>query len=568
MNHKFVSLFFFVNLLLTSCNKIESPKADLILINGDFITLEDSLQNARALAIKADTILAIGSLEELKSFIGPNTDTLDLQGNIAYPGFIDAHSHFLGIGETKKILWLGKAKSWNEIVLMVGEAVKNTPKGTWILGRGWHQEKWQFQTGKTVEGFPVHDSLSALSPEHPVLLEHASGHASFANLEAMRRAGIQRETPNPEGGMILRDEKGLPTGFFQETAAELLESAYRATRLQMTEEEKEKEFEELVQLATEECLSKGVTSFHDAGVGESVLKGYRKLSKENRLDVRLWVMISGRENNLEEKLKQYKTIDPTQKFLTIRGIKEYMDGALGSRGAWLLSPYSDLPDAIGQNVRSLDSIKYSAQLAKKYGFQLCTHAIGDRANREALNIYEEVLNGDRSSRWRIEHAQHLSNEDIPRFAKLGVIASMQGIHCTSDAPFVLKRLAIARATEGAYAWKKLIKSGAVVTNGTDAPVEDVSPLACFYSSVTRKMSDGTPFFAEESMSRIEALQSYTILAAYSGHEEHVKGSLKVGKYADITILDTNLLTASEEALKSAKVLYTIVGGKIKYQRKN
>jgi predicted amidohydrolase YtcJ len=280
----------------------------------------------------------------------------------------------------------------------------------------------------------------------------------------------------------------------------------------------------------------------------------------------------GRETNALEapRLKQYRMIDYGNGHLTVRAIKRAIDGALGSRGAWLLEPYSDKPDSAGLNTTSVESIAETARMAIENDYQLCVHAIGDRANRETLNIFEQAFKANpakRDLRWRVEHAQHLSAADIPRFGQLGVIASMQGVHCTSDAPYVAARLGAKRAEEGAYVWQKLMKTGAVVTNGTDAPVEDVDPIASFYATVSRKTKDGTVFYGDQRMSRMEALKSYTLSGAYAAFEEGSRGSLKVGKYADVTVLSKDILTVAEDEIPTASVVYTIVGGKIRYTRR-
>jgi predicted amidohydrolase YtcJ len=295
----------------------------------------------------------------------------------------------------------------------------------------------------------------------------------------------------------------------------------------------------------------------------------KRMVDEGKMGVRLWVMV--REGNQAEapRLAQYRTLDYGGGHLTVRAIKRAIDGALGSRGAWLLEPYSDKPDSTGLNTTPVDEIRETAKLAMQHGYQLCVHAIGDRANRETLNIFEEAFkaNPDKKDlRWRVEHAQHLNAADIPRFGKLGVIASMQGVHCTSDAPYVLARLGPKRAEEGAYVWQKLMKSGAVVTNGTDAPVEDVDPIAGYYSSVTRMLADGTVFYPDQRMSRMEALRSYTINPAFAAFQETSKGSLEPGKYADIVVLSKNILEVSGREIPTAQVVYTIVGGKIVYQK--
>jgi predicted amidohydrolase YtcJ len=288
------------------------------------------------------------------------------------------------------------------------------------------------------------------------------------------------------------------------------------------------------------------------------------------MGVRLWVMVRETNDREAPRLKQYRMIDYGNGHLTVRAIKRAIDGALGSRGAWLLEPYSDKPDSAGLNTTSVESIAETARMAIENDYQLCVHAIGDRANRETLNIFEQAFKANpakRDLRWRVEHAQHLSAADIPRFGQLGVIASMQGVHCTSDAPYVAARLGAKRAEEGAYVWQKLMKTGAVVTNGTDAPVEDVDPIASFYATVSRKTKDGTVFYGDQRMSRMEALKSYTLSGAYAAFEEGSRGSLKVGKYADVTVLSKDILTVAEDEIPTASVVYTIVGGKIRYTRR-
>jgi predicted amidohydrolase YtcJ len=316
-------------------------------------------------------------------------------------------------------------------------------------------------------------------------------------------------------------------------------------------------------------VTKGLTSFQDAGSTTADVDLMKKMIDEGRMNVRLWVMLRMNNDALAASLAKYRTIGYGNGFLTVRGIKKSIDGALGSRGAWLLEPYTDKPGDTGRNTTSIEEITGAAQLAIQHDYQLCVHAIGDRANRETLDIFEAAFKAHpdkKDLRWRVEHAQHLHPADIPRFGRLGVIASMQGIHCTSDAPFVPARLGDRRAEEGAYVWQKLMKSGAVVTNGTDAPVEDVSPIASFYATVTRKLADGRVFYPDQRMSRMEALKSYTINTAYAGFEEDVKGSIKSGKYADLTVLSKDIMTVPDDQIPSTEVIYTIVGGKIRYQK--
>jgi len=324
-------------------------------------------------------------------------------------------------------------------------------------------------------------------------------------------------------------------------------------------------------LAAEECLSKGVTTFHDAGEPFSTIDLFKQMAQEGALGIRLYVMVRASNASLAENLAKYKTVGFADNHVTLRTIKVTLDGALGSRGAWFLEPYADLPGHSGLNTTPVESTRETARLAIANGYQLAIHAIGDRANREVLNIYEEAFkaNPDKKDlRWRDEHAQHLNPADIGRFGKLGVIAAMQGIHCTSDAPYVLARLGPKRAEEGAYVWQKLMKSGAIISNGTDAPVEDVDPIASYYATVSRRLKDGSVFFGDQRMTRMEALKSYTINGAFAAFEEKIKGSLTVGKLGDVTILSKDILTIPEDQIPTAKVLYTVVGGKVMYDAKS
>lgn len=547
----------------------QQDTATLVLRNGKIVTVDDRQPQAQAIAVRGDKILAVGSNAEIERYLGRATQVIDLQGKLAIPGFIEGHGHFTGIGAAKMNLDLMKVKSWDEIVAMVGEAAKKAKPGEWILGRGWHQEKWDKVPQPNVEGFPTHESLDKVSPNNPVLLTHASGHAGFANGKALELAGITSKTPDPPGGEILKDAKGNPTGLLRETAQGLVRRALAEAQSKLTPEERLAVARKEIELAAQECLSKGVTSFQDAGSSFATVDLLKTMVDEGKLGVRLWVMLRESVDRLEANLAKYRMVNYGDSRLTVRAIKRSIDGALGPRGAWLLEPYSDLPSSTGLNTTPVDEIKTVAQLALQHGYQLCVHAIGDRANRETLNIFEEAFKKSpdkKDLRWRVEHAQHLHPADIPRFGKLGVIASMQGIHCTSDAPYVTARLGAKRAEEGAYVWQKLMKTGALIVNGTDAPVEDVSPIECFYASVSRKLKDGSVFYPDQRMTREEALKSYTINAAYGAFEENIKGSLTPGKLADIVVLSKDIMTIPEDEIPSTEVLYTIVGGKVAYKK--
>ena len=474
----------------------------------------------------------------------------------------------MGIGTAKLDLDLMKVTSYEELIQKVKEKVASAAPGEWILGRGWHQDKWDSITSPVVEGFPTHHALSEISPDNPVFLKHASGHAALANAKAMEIAGVDSNTEFDEGGEVFKDESGEPTGIFNETAQGLISR-------NVPDEEPmrmQKAFDEAIR----ECLSHGITSFHDAGVGQKVIDLYKSNLEAGNMKVRMYGMLSGGNHDLLEK---YFTSGPEiglgNDFLTIRSIKLYSDGALGSRGAWLLEEYEDMHGAFGHSTTPIEEIYDVCENAIKHGFQICTHAIGDRANQEVLNKYElafqTVEKPSTEFRFRIEHAQHLHPDDIPRFAGLGVIPAMQAIHMSSDRPWAIDRLGEKRIIEGAYVWHDLLESGARIVNGTDAPVEPVDPLACFYASVTRKTLKGLPpggYEPKQKMTREQALKSYTLDAAYGAFEEEIKGSIEVGKYADFTVFDKDIMEIPEEEILDTKVMMTVVNGEIVYKTNN
>jgi len=540
--------------------------ADLVLMNAKIVTVDDKIPEAAWLAARDGRIAALGSGKNgYKRFVGEATEVIDLNGALAIPGLIESHGHFTSLGSSKMILDLTKARSWDEIVALVAAAANEAKPGDWILGRGWHQDKWDAVPEPSVNGLPVHDALSRATPENPVLLTHASGHSSLANAKAMELSKITRTTTDPAGGEVIRDAKGNAIGAFLETAQSLVR--YQAGHY--SPEEALQRTRKQVELAARECLVHGVTTFHDAGNSFATIDLYKTMAEEGSLPIRLYVMLSAGNQALAARGASYRMVGAVENRLTVRTIKRLIDGALGAHGAWLLEPYADLPASTGLNTESVDEMRATAKYAIENDFQMSTHAIGDRANREILDIYEEALMAHPEKtdlRWRVEHAQHLSPGDIPRFGRLGVVAAMQGIHCTSDAPWVYKRLGEKRAEEGAYVWRKLMDAGAAISNGTDVPVEPIDPMACFHATVTRELKDGSVFFGDQKMTREEALRSYTLNGAYAGFEEGIKGSLTAGKLADVTVLSRDILTCPEDDIPTTEVLYTIIGGKVLYKR--
>jgi predicted amidohydrolase YtcJ len=543
--------------------------ADLVLRGGRIVTVDEARPEAQALAVRGYEIVAVGSDREIGAYVGPQTRVIELAGRLAVPGLIEGHAHFMGLGWSKRVLDLTRASTWDEIIAQVGAAARKAKPGDWIFGSGWHQEKWRAAPEPSVDGVPLHRGLSAVSPENPVILEHASGHAIFVNAFALVLADIDTGTPDPSGGTIVRDADGNPTGLLREVADEPIRREIDAWKARRSPEVQEAEARREMELAGQEALSKGITSFQDAGASFDQIDRFRAWAAEGALPVRLYVMVGLEEANetLAERLADYRIVPEGNDFLAVRSIKRMIDGALGSHGAWLLEPYSDMRDSRGLVLDSPESIEETGRIAIRHGFQLNTHAIGDRANREILDVYQRLFAENpqlTDPRWRIEHAQHLHPDDVPRFAELGVIAAMQGVHASSDGPWLPERLGARRAGEISYVWRSLLDAGAVVTNGTDAPVEDVDPIASFYASVTRKMSDGEHFHPEQSMTRMEALRAYTIHNAYAAFEEHLKGSIAPGKLADITVLSRDVMKIPVDEIPTARVAYTIVGGKIAF----
>jgi predicted amidohydrolase YtcJ len=546
----------------------KAKAADLVFVNANVLVCDQSMTKATALAVRDGRIVAVGDRSSVQPFVQDATRVIDAYGKTLTPGLIDSHLHFIGLGQSLQQLDLSEAQSWDEIVTQVERAAKLLPKGAWIEGRGWHQSKWTRPPEGNVDGYPNHRAMSAAVPDHPVVLTHASGHASFANQAAMKLAGIDRNTSDPAGGEVLKDVGGEPIGVFRENAQSLVRRAQVRNSERMSEEQLREVLSKQLELAGQACLRHGITCVHDAGSSFATARFLKQFAESGKLPVRMSVMIREDSDKLASQLPNHRFENVGDGFLNVRSVKASIDGALGPHGAWLLEPYNDLATSAGLNTLAIDELERIARLCKQHQWQLCVHAIGDRANREVLDTYQRVLGSDASTdhRWRIEHAQHLSLDDIPRFAQLGVIPAMQANHCTSDATFVPARLGERRSAQGAYVWRSLIDSGAIIPNGTDAPVERVDPRASLFAATTRQLPSGEVFHAEQCMTREEALLSYTLWPARAAFHEADLGSLEVGKRADLVLWDIDLLKCEPADLLKANVELTLIAGKVVYTR--
>lgn len=564
---KFPRTFFICCFLIPAqlfCLSAFSQNATLVVKNAKISTLNPAQPDAEAIAVQGDRIIFVGTDADVAKHISIQTKVIDAGGKWVTPGWIEGHGHIHGMGESMISLNLMNVKNWDEIVALVDSAVKKAKPGDWIIGRGWHQEKWSPAPSNNYLGYPYHETVDRISPDNPVLLTHASGHSVYVNNVALQQAGITDKTPNPSGGDIVKDNGKKIVGVLEERAQNLAWIAFERWNNKRPFEERKAEWARSIGLAENECLRNGITSFVDAGSSFQQAEGMRQLAEAGKLQIRHWLMIRSGITSLESNAKVFNIKNAGNHHLTVKAIKVSLDGALGSYGAWLLEPYADRKDFYGQNTFDTTELKKIARFAWANNLQLCVHAIGDKANRKTIDIFEDQINTapGRDHRWRIEHAQHLNPVEIPRFKSNHIIASMQGIHCTSDAPFVLKRLGAERAESGAYMWRSFIDEGVLVNSGTDVPVENIDPIANFYALVTRKLKDGTVFYPQQKMTRQEALYSYTLANAIAAFEEKDKGSLEPGKLADIIMLSNNLLNCSEEEIKNTKVVMTIVGGSI------
>lgn len=524
---------------------------DLIVTNARVYTADESRPLAEAFAVRDGRIVFVGSRQEADALKGSATRVVDAGGRTVIPGMVDAHAHFGGLAQKLRAVDLVGTKSYDEVIARVAEKAKTTPKGTWIIGRGWDQNAW----GDT--RFPTHEKLSAALPEHPVALERVDGHATFANMAAMRLAELTAATKDPSGGKIIRDAQGNPTGVLVDNASSIVERKIPAPTMADT------------RAALKDAIAVmhrwGLTGVHDAGASSAMIDLYEDMAKSKELGLRLYVMIG----DDSAAIRKYMAMGPRSALydgqVWVRAIKLYADGAMGSRGAALLEPYSDDPNNTGLLLSAPAHIRDVAERALKSGFQVNTHAIGDRGNRVVLDAYEQALKSVPTAdhRFRVEHAQIINYDDIPRFAQLGVIPSMQASHQTSDMYWIGKRLGPTRVL-GAYAWRSLINSGVIVPNGSDFPVEEVNPLISFHASIARQDANDWPaggWFPEQRMTREEALRSMTLWPAQAAFQEKEMGSLTTGKFADFVILDQDIMRVPAELVLKTKVLATYVAGK-------
>ena len=547
-----------VPMLISAGCHTDSPPADMI-VTGVLHTLNTEQPQVEAVAITNGRFSYVGNQEQALERRGPQTRVIELGKRVAYPGFIDAHLHVAGIGAAQRAVNLSGAEDFAEIIARIAERASTLREGVTVTGHGWHQSKWQRPPSGGVDGFPTHHALSFAVPSHPVILEHANGHSVLLNQAAMDQLGITASTVAPEGGVVVMHD-GEPTGLLHETAIKL------AAPLQAYDQQTA---EELIDLAQQHLLSQGITTAHDAGALQVDLAAQHAMAARGALAVRLYSMVLARdEAALTEWLGLGPLLNAGDDKLTVRAIKVQADGALGSRTAWLHAPYSDAPHTSGVLTYDLKALAELIEQSRPDGWQINVHAIGDRANSEVLRVFAPLTQASSDHRFRIEHAQHLKLGDAQLFADQSVIASMQPVHLSSDRPWAIDRLGQQRIDEGAYIWRDLLNHGVLVASGTDAPVEPVNPIANFYAAVTRKTLQGIPeggFEPNQKLTRLEALRAMTLAAAFAGFEEEVKGSIEVGKWADMTVLSQDILTIPESSILETKVALTMVGGEVLYE---
>lgn len=548
--------FLFASLVALAPSRATAQAADLIVTNARIYTVDENRPVVEAMAIRDGRVVATGPQLGVMTLRGPNSRVLDLQGRTVIPGMIDAHVHLLNLGNSLRNVDLVGTTSYDEVIARVAARARETPAGAWILGRGWDQNDW----GDT--RFPTHDALSRAVPNHPVVLTRIDGHATLVNEAALRAAGVTAQTQDPSGGRLERAADGSPTGVLVDAAMGLVNRRVPpASREDMRT---------AVQAAIAEMNRWGLTSVHDAGVGRGVIDVYEEVAREGKFNIRDYVMVANNDEAINHFIQRGPQSALYDGRLWIKAIKISADGALGSRGAALIEPYADDPKNTGLALVPPGRVRDVSVKALRAGFQVNVHAIGDRANRTVLDEFQQALAEVpvADHRFRIEHAQIIHPDDVPRFAQLGVIPSMQASHQTSDMYWAVNRLGPTRVL-GAYAWRSLMNSGVIIANGSDLPVERTNPLISFMASVARQDSRGWPaggWYPEQRMTRDEALKSMTIWAAYSGFMEKEVGSLAPGKLADFVVLDQDIMRVPPELILNTNVLSTWLGGRAVYQK--
>ena len=529
---------------------------DLILHNARVYTVDANRSTAEAIAVRGDRIVRVGGNRDLLALRGPSTRVIDARGGTIVPGLHDAHAHFTGLGASMQRIDLRGTTSYEQVVSAVRQRAAAARPGEWIVGRGWDQNDWPDKQ------WPTHDLLSAASPDNPVFLTRVDGHAGLVNRRAMDLAGLGAAIADPPGGRLIRGSGNQPSGVLIDNAQGLVSSKIPPVSAAQLEEQ--------ILLADRETRRLGLTMVHDAGTDGRTIEAYKRLIDAGRLKTRLYVMLRGPLPTLQQAFDNGPIVDYGNHRLAVRAIKVVADGALGSRGAAMLEPYSDEPGTTGLLTTPPEEVYAQTLAASKAGFQTAIHAIGDRANRLVMDVFERVqreVPGARALRMRNEHAQILDRAEIPRFASLNVIASMQPTHATSDMPWAPTRIGLERTEEGAYVWRKLIASGATIASGSDFPVELPNPMLGFYAAITRQDPSGRPatgWMPMERMSRDEALASFTRNAAFAAHAETLIGSLESGKLADFVVLSKDIMRVAAPEILTTTVRMTIVGGEIVY----
>jgi len=557
MNKKFYLLFSILIMIgiFLSCTGVH--QADLVFMNGKVATMNDNMTMLEAVAIKGDHILLTGSNQDVQVCIGSTTKVIDLEGKLVLPGLIDAHAHFASYGAFLENLDLNGTTSYQQILDMVAERVKNVHRGEWIVGRGWDQNNWKNKK------FPTLDALSKVAPENPVILTRTCGHAVLVNQKALDIAGITDETPNPPGGEILKKSNGKPSGILVDEAEELVR--------QHIPEMSPERFRETLVNAANDCLSKGLTGMHNAGTSLEQIEILKEMFSADKIGMRIYAMLADpKEGDFEKYLTENRIDNYQNHFLKVGCVKLFADGSLGARSAALLEPYSDDPENRGLTVATNDHIYEIAKAALKTNTQVAIHAIGDRAIRNVLDAYEKALKEHprEDHRFRIEHSQIIAKADLPRYKKLGVIPSMQPASAVSDYDWTESRIGKARLW-GAFAFRRFFDDGNIIPCSSDSPVESNDPLRGIFRAVTRQDENGQPeggWLPDQCMTVEEAVRGYTIWAAMAAFQEDILGTVKTGKLADLTILDQNIFEIEPKEILNTNVVYTVVGGKIRYSQ--